>query len=230
MFSPRPWRSRRPAPRGRRAARSRGTGRRASRSSDVRRIGEHRFRVESSTQLTGLIGFFKRGEIHETSEFDYVGGDIRTLRFERRDDLSREDRNVRVDYDWERGVATIEYQGRSWQEPIEPGVSNTLVMQIALMQSLSNGERPPWLDVVGHKGRLRFEVEYAGDDRLAVDGEERVLYRYSHSRVDSGIRTTFWAEPARSHLPLIARIEKGRKLEGELSLLRASTGPSTASD
>lgn len=186
---------------------------------ELRRVGPTRFIVESWTELTGLVGFFKRGEIYEFCDFDYVDDTITPHTFERRDDISSENRNVRVEYDWAREQARIDYEGDTTTVDIEPGVTNTLLMQVALMQSLSNGMRTPAFDVVGHKGRLRFEVSYEGDDRVSIGGEERTLYRYSHSRVDSGIETIFWSEPDRAHLPLRATIKKDRKVKGQLTLI-----------
>jgi hypothetical protein len=196
----------------------------------LRREEGNRFVVESWTQLTGVVGFFKRGEIYEYCDFDYVEGQILPRTFERSDDISGEDRNVRVAYDWSHGRATIAYQDSTSTVDIEPGVTNTLLMQVALMQSLTSGTRTPSFDVVGHKGRLRFDVSYEGDDRISIDGEQRALLRYSHSRVDSGIRTTFWAAPERAHLPLRARIEKNRKLKGQLELIDSSVAVALASD
>ena len=186
---------------------------------EMRRAEDNEYVVESWTELRGIASWFKRGNIYEVARYEYVDGEVRTRRFERRDSISSEDRNVVVDYNWDDGLATVTYQGNTSLYPIEPGVSNTLVMQVELMQALSTGQRPDWLDVVGHKGRLRFDIQYDGPDALTIDSASRTLYRYSHSRRDSGIRTTFWAEPARDHLPLQARIDKGNKLKGQLTLL-----------
>ncbi len=186
------------------------------------RLGDDRFAIESWTELKGLISVFKRGTIYEYSEFDYVDGALLTRTFERRDDISGEDRNVQVTYDWADQTAAITYQGDTRSVDIEPGVSNTLVMQVALMQGLSVGEQRPWYDVVGHKGRLRFNVNY--------EGAEDDLYRYSHSREASGIRTTFWAAPERAHLPLRARIVKDKKVKGVLNLIDPPVAPARSSD
>ena len=191
---------------------------------EMRRIGDGEYMVESWTELRGIASWFKRGNIYEVARFEYVDGEVRTRRFERRDSISSEDRNVVVDYDWEDGLATVTYQDGTAVYPIEGGVSNTLVMQVALMQALSTGQRPEWLDVVGHKGRLRFDVTYDGPDQLNIDDASRTLYRYSHARRNSGIRTTFWAEPSRDHLPLQARIDKDNKLKGQLRLLGDDPG------
>ncbi|MEO1574401.1 MAG: DUF3108 domain-containing protein [Pseudomonadota bacterium] len=198
---------------------------------EMRRLVDNEFIIESWTELRGIVSLFKRGTIYERARFDYVDGDILTRSFERRDDISGEDRNVEVDYDWATGQATVTYQGVTTTYPIEPGVSNTLVMQVELMQSLSTGDRPEWLDVVGHKGRLRFDVTYEGQDAIQIDDQVQELFCYSHSRRDSGIRTTFWAEPERSHLPLKARIEKNEKLRGQLTLIGdVASSTSRASD
>ncbi|MEM6639124.1 MAG: DUF3108 domain-containing protein [Pseudomonadota bacterium] len=186
---------------------------------ELRHVEGNEYVVESWTELRGVISWFKRGRIYEVARFDFVDGALRTRSFKREDDISREDRNVQVDYDWDSGAATVTYQGEASTLPIEDGVSNTLVMQVALMQALSTGERPPRLDVVGHKGRLRFDISYDGDDTTEIDGQARTLFRYSHSRADSGIRTTFWAEPASAHLPLRARIDEDEKVRGQLTLL-----------
>ncbi len=186
---------------------------------ELRHVGDNEFELESWTELRGIVSWFKRGSIYEVSRFSFADGQIRTHSFERRDDISGEDRNVEVGYDWDAREATIRYQDDTTTVPIETGVSNTLVMQVALMQALSSGQQPQWLDVVGHKGRLRFDLTYDGPEMTDISDAQRELFCYSHSRRDSGIRTTFWAEPARDHLPLKARIEKDDKLRGQLTLL-----------
>ncbi|MFK8017689.1 MAG: DUF3108 domain-containing protein [Gammaproteobacteria bacterium] len=196
----------------------------------LRRTGDNQFTVESWTELKGLLSLIKPGEIYEYGEFEFVDGEIQPTRFTRSDNVSREDRNVEVRYDWSSNTAQVDHQGQQRTVAIEPGVSNTLVMQVALMQALSSQQQPAWLDVVGHKGRLRFDVSYEGPDTLTVDNKTRSLYRYSHSRVDSGIRTTFWAAPDRAHLPLRARIVKGDKVKGMLNLSQNVTATAQAAD
>lgn len=185
---------------------------------EMRRVSDSDFIVESWTELRGLVSLFKRGSIYEVSRFEFVDGQILTRTFERTDDISAEDRNVSVEYDWASAEATVTYQNETSTHPIEAGVSNTLVMQVELMQALSTGRQPAWLDVVGHKGRLRFDVTYEGPESIRIDDEMQTLFCYSHSRQNSDIRTTFWAEPALDHLPLKARIEKNEKLRGQLTL------------
>jgi hypothetical protein len=186
---------------------------------ELRRIDQQSFVVESWTKLRGLVSLFKRGEIHEVAHFDFIDGQILTRDFERSDDISGEDRNVRVTYDWDAGTASINYQNDTSSVNIEPGVSNTLVMQVALMQHLNSKQTPAWLDVVGHKGRLRFDIRYEGEESIAISDRPTALYRYSHSRENSGIRTTFWAAPERDHLPLKAEIIKDEKVKGRLTLV-----------
>lgn len=197
---------------------------------ELRRLDAQRFVVESRTKLRGLVSLFKRGEIYEIAHFDYVDGELLPRDFTRTDDISGDDRNVQVTYNWDSATATIAYQDTTTNVAIEAGVSNTLVMQVALMQHLSNGQQPQWLDVVGHKGRLRFSIRYEGEDTLTIDNAEQPLFRYSHSRENSGIRTTFWAAPERDHLPLKAEIIKDDKVKGQLTLVQRAAPPSRSAD
>ncbi|MFK7887412.1 MAG: DUF3108 domain-containing protein [Gammaproteobacteria bacterium] len=197
---------------------------------ELRRLDDERFVVESWTKLRGLVSLFKRGEIYEVAHFDYVDGELLTRDFERRDNISGEDRNVRVTYDWDKQTAAVVYQDNTTSVAIETGVSNTLVMQVALMQHLSSAQRPEWLDVVGHKGRLRFNIRYEGEEISDDDQFGKALVRYSHSREASDIRTTFWAAPQRDHLPLKAEIMKAEKVKGQLTLVSRDVSASRSAD
>lgn len=182
------------------------------------RRDDGRFVVESHTRLTGLVSLFKRGEIFEYCEFDFVDGEVLPTVFVREDAVSSENRDVRVDYDWAAGKAAVTHDGATREIDVEPGVTNTLLMQIALMQAISSGERRPWFDAVGHKGRLRFEVRYEGEEPVPDATDGQTALRYSHSRVASDIRTTFWAVPSLAHLPARAEIVKEGRLKGRLAL------------
>ena len=185
---------------------------------ELRKLGDNLYEVESSTRLKGFMSLFKRGRIHEASRFEYRDGELRTLWFERRDDVSREDRNVRVDYDWEALTGTVQHGGRNEVVAIDASTSNTLVMQIALMQDIRSGRRLDRYHVLGHKGRLRFDVTYEDELRVdALDGNYAAL-RYSHERPGSGTRTTFWALRELGYLPARCEIVKDDKLRGRLKL------------
>ena len=185
---------------------------------ELRSLGDGLYEVESCTQLKGFLSLFKRGRIHELTRFRYADGKIRALWFERSDDISSEDRNVRVDYDWDARVGRVDYQGETHYTPLEDGTSNTLLMQIALMQHIRSDQRRTRYYVLGHKGLLQFDVDYDDEQRIEALQAEYPALRYSHTRPGSGTQTTFWAMPDFGYLPARCEIIKNGKLRGKLKL------------
>ncbi len=185
---------------------------------ELRSLGDGLYEVESWTQLKGFLSLFKRGRIHEVTRFRYEDGKIRALWFERSDDISSEDRNVRVEYDWDARVGRVAYQGETHHTPLENGTSNTLLMQIALMQDIHSDQRRDRYFVLGHKGLLQFDVSYDAEQPIEALEAEYPALRYSHTRPGSGTETTFWAMPDFGYLPARCEIIKNGKLRGKLRL------------
>lgn len=191
---------------------------------EFRSLGDDVYEVESHTRLKGIVSWFKRGEIVEKSQFRFRDGEIQTLWFERRDDVNKEDRNVSVRYDWTTREGEVTYQGESNRVDLPSDASNTLVMQIALMQDLRADTRRERYYVLGHKGLLQFDVSYMGDTEVeSLDGVLPAI-RYAHERPGSQTRTTFWAPQDYGYLPARCEIIKEGKRRGTLRLVDLQTG------
>ena len=153
-----------------------------------------RYTLETRMYTTGLVALFRDEHLLERSVWLPNNGEVRPLAYLYQQNGSR-DRVERVDFDWQRGVATARYKGRQFRLPLKPGVYDKLAYQVALREDLA-------------AGRTQFDYRVVDKDeiddyRFRVVGEESLktplgtLATVKVERVGHGDKrkTVFWCAP-----------------------------------
>jgi len=106
-------------------------------------------------------------------------------------------REEAIDFDWEAGVATGSYRGKSFSLPLKAGTLDPLGYQLQLHQDIRSGLREARYQVI-RRGKYDEQV-------FAVVGEESAsgtqLLKAEKVREDGARRQTYmWFDPARAFL------------------------------
>ncbi|OZB12836.1 MAG: hypothetical protein B7X58_10660 [Marinobacter sp. 34-60-7] len=166
-------------------------------------------------------------DIDESLVFRWEDGQVVPLRYRYRlSGFLIKDREQAIDFDWQQGVATGTYRGKSFELPLRENALDPLGHQLQLHQDLKAGKRD-----------VTYQVIDKGDydeDRFAVIDEETVqangtsvstLKAEKVRDEDSKRQTLMWFDPARDYLLVrLLQIEPDGS-EYELTLDSADLSP-----
>ena len=137
---------------------------------------------------------------------------------------SDKDENQSLTFDWSRNHVTGLFDGKPVDLQLQPGMLDSLTVQVALMNELAAG-RSPQRFVLVEKGRIK---EYAytseGSETLHTATGDYPTVIYRSSRQGSGKTTVFWCAPALGYLPLKVERRDGKDVEFTLTVASQSSG------
>jgi hypothetical protein len=129
-------------------------------------------------------------------------------------------RDVSLKFDWEKQRVAGIAEDKPVDEPLAPGVQDSLSVQIALMCALAAGETPKSFQLID-KDEVK-EYQYTHEGRATLDTPLGKLDTvvYTSQRAGNSRLTRLWIAPSLGYLPV--RAEQIRKGKRELQLaLRA---------
>src|SRR3569623_3768755 len=102
----------------------------------LRPLKDNRYLYASVTYASGMIAWFVKDRIDESSTFVMQGDRIRPLEYIYNRHGGAKGRRGKLAFDWERGVVTNVIDGEPWRIEIPPDVHDKLGYQLAIMQDL----------------------------------------------------------------------------------------------
>jgi hypothetical protein len=174
---------------------------------------QQRIRVNSL-----LARLFLPSELSSRSLFSVQNSQVIPAQFTAEDGAGSSSRDQKLDFDWNRARVTGTFERKPVDLPTQPGLLDSLSVQVALMLELMAG-RTPQRFVLVDKGRIKeYAYTYEGNEvlRTAV-GEQRALI-YRSSRAGSNKSTVFWCAPNLGYLPLKVERRDGKSVEATLIL------------
>jgi hypothetical protein len=183
---------------------------------------QQRIRVNSF-----LARLFLPSELSSRSLFTLQDNRVTPLQFTADEGAGRSSRDQELDFDWNRGRVVGTFERKPVDLPTQPGLLDSLSVQVALMNELMAG-RVPQRFVLVDKGRIKdYLYTLEGNEvlRTAEMGEHRTVI-YRSSRVGSAKSTVFWCAPELGYLPLKVERRDGRDVEVTLSLKSVEFGGS----
>ncbi|MCX4188174.1 DUF3108 domain-containing protein [Methylophaga sp. OBS4] len=160
-------------------------------------------RFTSSSQASGVFSFFKPDVIKETSLWSMVKGQVQPQQYRYQRKGGKKDKNLHVDFDWNKRIASIDDQKHPWQLKIEPETLDKLVYQISLMQDLAQGLKQ--FDYrIADGGRLKtYRIEVLGEELITTPmGQIKTVKLTRHREAPKDRETTLWCAPALNYLPV----------------------------
>src|SRR3569832_1154121 len=100
----------------------------------LRPLKDNRYLYASVTYASGMIAWFVKDRIDESSTFVMQGDRIRPLEYIFNRHRDAKSRRVKLAFDWERGVVTKENDDEPRRKEKPPDVHDKLGYQLAIMQ------------------------------------------------------------------------------------------------
>lgn len=164
-------------------------------------------------------GFFKLAVpdvVTQVSDFTIENGKVIPKTYVGDDGSSDTDRDVSLKFDWGTGHVIGTAENHAVDAILEPGVQDSLSVQIALMCELAQGRAPTSFQLIDKDTVKEYEYTREGEAMLdtSIGKLDTVIYR--SQRKGANRYTRLWIAPSLGFLPV--RAEQVRKDKRELQL------------
>jgi hypothetical protein len=174
------------------------------------------YTYESSNTARGLFRLAIPDTITQTSDFTIIEGMVRPTTYVGDDGSTDTSKDVSLKFDWTTKRVTGIAEDKPVDEMLEPGVQDSLSVQIALMCALAAGQSPKSFRLID-KDKIK-EYQYTHEGTATLDTPEGKLATviYTSQRAGASRITRLWIAPSLGYLPV--RAEQLRKGKRELRL------------
>ena len=173
------------------------------------------------TEPTGFWKLIANGSINESSEFEIINDEIRSINYRLNDTIRRNARESEVDFDWSKKVIKGFYKDRVIDFNIEKRILTRIVLQIEIMhQKQRNNLKDTYLiidkdeikeiDITSSNSGKKISVPFGSYDVIEV----------SHRSKNSNRINTFWLAPELDFIPVKLEQTEGNKVNFEANLVQ----------
>ena len=173
------------------------------------------------TEPTGFWKLIANGSINESSQFEIVDGEIRSINYRLNDTIRRNPRESVVDFDWSKKTIQGFYKDRMIDFYIERRILTRILLQIEIMhQKQRNNLEDSYLII--DKDEIK-EIEITSSNsgkKISVPFGSYEVFEVSHRSKNSNRINTFWLAPDLDFLPLKLEQTEGNKVNFEANLVQ----------
>lgn len=194
----------------------------------LQRLPDGRWSYESLMQAHGLFRLAMPAELRSRSLFTVHDGQVIPEQFTADDGTPSSRKDQQINFDWSKGRVTGTAETKPVDLPTQPGLLDTLSVQVALMHELLAGHTPTHFVLVDKTRIKDYDYSAEGEETLEtpLGQHHTIIYRSRRPGADSG--TLFWCAPELGYLPLKVEGRDGRSVEWSLTLQTATVGEQVA--
>ncbi|MCG8325180.1 MAG: DUF3108 domain-containing protein, partial [Thiotrichales bacterium] len=154
------------------------------------------------SKTTGLIAFFYKRSIRETTAWEYAGDRFIPQEYHYTREKKDKVRTVNITFDWDRQRISTRVNDSSWNMPLESPVYDKLLYQVAIMHDLARGTP---IDVyrIADGGRLKeYSFTQTGHEVIATPLGELETIRLIRHKENQKDKAVLWCAPGLHYLPV----------------------------
>jgi hypothetical protein len=172
----------------------------------------------SENSARGLFKVAIPGTIRQSSELRIADDRIVPQHFVTDDGSDRGKRDSDVRFDWKAGRATGTAEGKTVDVALQPGLQDSLSIQIALIHDLLSGRTPSGFVMLDRDEVKEYLYTAEGKERVKTALGEHDTVIYASRRPNSDRKTLFWCAPDLGYLPVKVERRKGTKVEWSMTI------------
>ena len=173
------------------------------------------------TEPTGFWKLIASGSINESSEFEIIDGEIRSINYRLNDTIRRNPRESKVDFDWGKNVIKGFYKDRVIDFNIDRRILTRILLQIEIMhQKQRNNLKDSYLII--DKDEIK-EIDITSSNsgkKISVPFGSYEVVEVSHRSKNSNRINTFWLAPELDFIPVKLEQTEGNKVNFEANLVQ----------
>jgi hypothetical protein len=193
------------------------------------RIGANEYLYEQKSVTRGIAALFGSDVATESSRWRFHDNTIQVVEYRSRRKKGDDDDNAHLVFDWEQLRVKNIGAGEHWEIAMPEGTIDRLVMQLAMLFDLRNGDTV-FNYRIPRQGRIKhYDFRLVGEDSVELDsGTYRTLK--AERTNDDRDRSWVWSAPDLDYFPVrfLKRKKGGIKLELVLKKLEFTAPPQGA--
>jgi hypothetical protein len=170
------------------------------------------FNAHSVLRASGFARLFVRGDVTESSTFDIVDNGVRPLQYSSDDRISKEDKSMTFDFDWQHSKVTGLINHEDFDLDLQGLVHDRVSIQYQLMLDLLNDSASDEYVLIDHKGIKPLQISNIGNKKIKVPFGEFEAIGIQHRKQDSDRITTLWCAEELGYLPVLIEQHRDGKL------------------
>lgn len=167
------------------------------------------YQLKSATETSGILAFVRDDDVLETSLFELTEEHIRPLSYHYQQALGNKNKNISLQFNWQKNTLTNSSQGHDWTLALTKGVLDKAVMQVALMLDLNNATTPMLRYEIADGGKLKtYAFSRLGTEKIDIGGTEYDTVKLARQKGTKPLITYYWCAPELHNLPILLQREK----------------------
>ena len=167
----------------------------------LRRLDNGDYLYQRKSIPGGVASFFGNKESAATSRWRFTNSRIQVLEYQSRDDDGDADDNLHLIYDWKNARVNNVNDADPWQTEIPQGTLDKLVMHLALLLELRDGNTE-FKYPLAHEGRIKhYSFKQTGTEeiKLSMGKYDALVVERLNEDHDT---TRIWSAPELNYLPV----------------------------
>lgn len=166
------------------------------------------YSANSVLRAAGIASWFVRGDVTESSEFSIVEDGVRPLKYHSVDKISKEDKFMDFEFDWEKNLVTGKIDNEDFALELQERAHDRVSLQYELMLDLLNDSRIVEYSLLDDDEVKPLYVKYVGMEEVKVPYGKFNAIKIQHRKENSNRVTTLWCAEELDYLPV--KIEQHR--------------------
>jgi len=169
------------------------------------------YSISATTRPRGLAKMFAPKQSTETAEFTFVDGQVVSHRYTLEDGTPSEEKDSKVNFDWDTGSAYSVYEQEIAELPLGPDVYDRISADVVVMLDQRNGKPPRTLYIVEKNQIREYTFEYQGEERIDLPQGPVDTVKYLRQRTGSSRSVMIWYAPELEFLPVrMEQLKRGK--------------------
>ena len=173
------------------------------------------------TEPTGFWKLIANGSINESSEFEIIDGEIRSINYRLNDTIRRNPRESKVDFDWGKNVIKGFYKDRVIDFDIDRRILTRILLQIEIMHREQRNNLEDSYLIIDKDEIKEIDITSSNSGKkISVPFGSYEVVEVSHRSKNSNRINTFWLAPDLDFIPVKLEQTEGNKVNFEANLVQ----------
>lgn len=163
---------------------------------------DSKYVYEARTNPSGILAWLTNAKVWERTSWTLHGDYLRPLEYVYQRVIGGSRRNVRLFFDWQRGIVRNSIEGDTWSMQVPKGTLDKLLVQLALMRDLQ--EQTQELEYqIADGGKLKtYRFRIVGRERIETPMGAFDTIRVERWKESNERSTVLWCAPELHYLPV----------------------------
>lgn len=160
------------------------------------------YTYKTSSRPVRWLGWFFKDHLDESSHGIITGKDIKPTRYTYRRTGGKKEKHAELNFDWETMTVENNVDNTPWKMSIPEGAVDRLVVQLAMMQSLTDGNEVISYQVADGGKLKKYEFFVIGTETIDLPAGKFETVKLKKQRSNQKRETILWCAPKLGYLPV----------------------------